>query len=189
MAKSGLAWALGAFLVACGPSTVAVHPGQSCDGLNLEACQQQCGEGVPRACYRLGWFYEVGQEVPESPKKAVELYEKACEAGWGVACRALGNLYWYDEVVDRQPKKAVAFYKKACELGISGACPSEVMMAEAEGRAPRSGFSIDANVSVGAPDGPDAPSGPAAPDAPTPEAPSAPVPQPPSAPTPSLPGG
>ena len=188
-------------LLACGPGMVEVRSGESCDGVNLEACKQQCDEGVPRACYRLGWFYEVGHEVSESPKKAIELYQKACDAGWAVACRALGNVYWYDEVVERQPKKAVGYYQKACELGIAGACPTELMLAEAEGRKPRAGFGVDASVSAGgsasgsskggssgpsAPSGVEGPSAPDAPEAPVPETPSAPVPQPPTAPTPNI---
>src|SRR5690606_26491442 len=114
----------------------------------------------------------------------IDLYQKACDAGWAVACRALGNVYWYDEVVDREPKKAIGYYTKACELGISGACPSEEMIAEAEGRKPRAGFSGEASISVGTPSKGDAPSGtPSAPDAPsgTPSAPDAPTPDVPPA--------
>jgi TPR repeat protein len=181
---------LGAGLVGCGPAMVEVRASQSCDGVNLEACKQQCDEGVPRACYRLGWFYEVGHEVKKSPKTAIELYQKACDAGWAVACRALGNLYWYDETVDRQPKKAIVYYQKACELGVAAACPTELMMAEAEGRKPRAGFSGDASISVKAGGGsessgssgssgsssPSSPSSPSAPDAPSAPAPDAPTP-------------
>lgn len=195
MAWHRMALVVGALLVGCGPSMVEVRGSQTCDGVNLEACRQQCDEGVPRACYRLAWFYEVGHEVKKSPKTAVELYQKACDAGWAVACRALGNLYWFDETVDRQPKKAVTFYQRACELGIAAACPTEEMMAEAEGRKPRAGFSGDASFSiegsagssgssgadVSTPSSPSGPNAPSAPQAPTPAPPAAP-----QAPTPSV---
>jgi hypothetical protein len=180
-----LALMLISMLFGCGPGMVELRPTQSCDGNNLEACRQQCDEGVPRACYRLGWFYETGHSVRASPKTAVELYEKACNAGWAVACRALGNLYWYDESVKRQPKKAVGFYQKACDLGIVAVCPDEAMLAEAEGRKQRPGFGVNANLSVGGSVKGSGEAGtPDAPSAPTPQAPQAPVPQPPTAPTP-----
>lgn len=167
----GMAMTLG-LAVACGPGTVQLRSKvATCDGSSIEPCQQQCDQNEARACYRLAWFYEVGQDVSQSPKKATELYDKACEAGMAVACRANGQIYWEGEAVKRDVKKGIAYFQRACGMGLPEACPTEEMIAESEGRAPKKGFDLSVEVSAGkgAEGGAEAPpaEAPKAPDTPT----------------------
>jgi len=123
--------------VACGSATVALRPAQQCDGGNLDNCRSRCDDNEGRACYRLGWFHEQGQERGQDVGKAVDLYERACAADFAVACRALGMLYWkVDGPVKRDPKKAIARFQKACTLGLPEACPTRAMVATSEGKKP-----------------------------------------------------
>ncbi len=144
------AFCVGAFATGC-TSEVALRPAKTCDGGNIDQCRSACDQNQGRACYRLAWFYEEGQGVGQSTKKAVELYQKACDANMAIACRGLGIMYWRGENVKRKRKKAITFYQKACGLGLSEACPTPEMLAEAEGRkkGSRPGGSIGVQVNVG----------------------------------------
>src|SRR5262245_61924652 len=106
---------------------VALRPGKTCDGGNIQECRSACDQNQGRACYRLGWFYEQGVEVGQSSKKAIELYDRACQANWAVACRALGMIYWRGDDVKRNRRRAVEYYQRACKLGLAEACPTEAM--------------------------------------------------------------
>lgn len=165
---------------ACGPAAVELRPAKTCDGGNLEDCRAKCDQNQGRACYRLGWFYEEDHEVKGSMKQAIDLYHQACSAKFAVACRALGMLHWEGKGVKKNPFKAIEYFKIACDLGLPEACPDDDMLRVAD-RSERGGgsggLSLEANVSVGAPDepeGPNAPSSPSAPDAPQPTTPSIP---------------
>jgi hypothetical protein len=177
-------------IIGCGPSTVALRPANTCDSSpsGLKLCRDRCDDNEARACYRLGWFYETGQDVDEDIQKAVNHYEKACNANFAVACRALGQIYWDGEEVERDWDRSIAYFRKACTLGVPEACPTKAMVAMSQGRRPAPGETISAEISV---DGPDAPEGPAAPESPevsTPEVPSeTPAVEGPEVPTPSFP--
>ncbi len=175
-------------LVACGPPNVVLRPANSCDSSpdGLKVCKDLCNNNsTGRACYRLGWFYETGQEVSQNTKTAVDLYERACQQNFAVACRALGQMYWEGEDVKRNPKKAIGYYRKACTLGIPEACPTRAMVARSEGRRPGPGDDVTVDLGV------DAPAQPKGPDAPEVNAPNTPevTPATPevSVPTPSIP--
>jgi Sel1 repeat-containing protein len=132
----GLMLALPLFCASC-TREVALRPGKTCDGGNVEKCKEACDQNQGRACYRLGWFYEEGLGVKQNRKKAVEHYERACQAKWAVACRALGMMYWRGDEVKRNRRTGLDYYQRACDLGLAEACPTEAMIAEAEGRRKR----------------------------------------------------
>ncbi|MCC6524818.1 MAG: SEL1-like repeat protein [Polyangiaceae bacterium] len=184
-----LATLAGGALAACGStSTVGLHDNPTCDGGNLKDCDTRCGSNEARACYRLGWFYEMGQGVPRNVKKALELYAKACDANMGVSCRALGYLYngaGQDIGVDVNKKLSSDYYARACKLGIAAACYSAPTMVTVGAEKKTQGTG-SLSAPTAAPETPSTPSTPNAPSTPsTPSQPSAP-----SAPTaPSLPGG
>jgi hypothetical protein len=174
--------------IACGPPSVALRPANTCDSSpdGLKICKDQCNEANSgRACYRMGWFYETGQEVSENINTAIDLYERACQQNFAVACRALGQIYWDGEAVKRQPKKAIGYFGKACVLGIPEACPTRAMVARSEGRRPGPGddLALDRSYAPDQPDGPSAPevNAPSTPEINTPNTPEL------SVPTPSIP--
>lgn len=109
-------------LIGCGPGTTQLRPAVNCDGGNLKDCKTRCAQNEARACYRLGWFYEQGQNRPESVAKALKLYAQACEAKMAIACRALGVIYARGKKVQRSGKKAADYNAKACALGLELAC-------------------------------------------------------------------
>jgi TPR repeat protein len=175
----------------CGPGIVELRPASTCDSSpsGLELCKQKCDDNEARACYRLGWFHETGQDVGQDIQVAINHYEKACTANFAVACRALGQIYWDGEETDRDWQKSIGYFRKACSLGVPEACPTKGMVAQASGRRPAPGENISAEVSI---DGPDAPQGPEAPTAPEVSAPDAPAAETPTIegpeiPTPGLP--
>lgn len=181
-----LALAVGVLGAACGPPTVHLRPSNSCDSSpdGLKICRDQCDSNAStRSCYRLGWFYETGQEVSENMSTALQYYEKACNQDFAVACRALGQIYWEGEEVKRNARKAIEYYRKACTLGIPEACPTRAMVAQSEGRRPGPGDDLAVDIGVNAPNQPDTPnapkvSGPQAPDVQTPSSPNLTVPTP-----------
>ncbi len=123
-------------LAACAPASVQLRPGSSCDSSpdGLKLCREQCDANEARACYRIGWFHETGQEVRGSIKLAIDNYRRSCDLNFAVGCRALGQIYWNGEVVKQNRRKAIEFYRKACALGVPEACPSRAMIAQSEGR-------------------------------------------------------
>ncbi len=176
--------------VACGPPTVHLRPSNSCDSSpdGLKICRDQCDNGASaRSCYRLGWFYETGQEVSENMGTAIQHYERACNQSFAVACRALGQIYWDGEDVKRNPRKAIEYFRKACSLGVPEACPTRAMVAQSEGRRPGPGDDVSLDVGVDAPEGPATPEAPgvSAPDTPSVQTPKTDV----TIPTPGIPGG
>lgn len=172
---------------ACGPAVVQLRPAQACDGGNLQDCQTKCDGNQPRACYRLGWFYEEGQQVNQNVATAIRHYQSACDAQWPKACRALGILYGTGEKVDPNREKSITYHQQACDLGLESSCIAhQQLLASKE---PDGGFSlkVNANVNVNTPSAPSAPSAPQAPAAPSlPSAPPAPTPPTPTIPTPGL---
>ena len=170
-------------LSACGPANVQLRPSNTCDSSpdGLKLCNDQCNANEARACYRIGWFHEVGQEVSQSMKRAIDHYKKSCDLDFAVACRALGQIYWEGEEVKRNPQVAIQFFRKACRLGIPEACPSLAMVAQSEGRRIKPGedraFETAAGHAPNAPQGPDTPDAPEiqGPTAPTLEAPKTPA--------------
>jgi TPR repeat protein len=166
-------------MAACAPASVQLRPGSSCDSSpdGLKLCRDQCDANQARACYRVGWFYETGQEVGKSIKTALDHYQRSCDLNFAVACRALGQMYWSGDEVKRNPRKAIEFYRKACTLGIPEACPTRSMVARSEGRRPGPGDDVAVETAAGyAPGAPDQPDSPDAPDVNTPQAPEAEVP-------------
>jgi TPR repeat protein len=117
-----------AFVVGCS-SSVKRLPAKVCDSSNLKDCETQCGQNIPRACYRLGWYNERGRGLPKNVKKAVKLYDQACQGSMAVACRALGMIYARGDIgIERNKtnkEKARDYFAKACELGLAAACPTE----------------------------------------------------------------
>jgi TPR repeat protein len=159
--SSRIWWTIGLLLAVagCGPREVALRPAKTCDGGNLDACRQGCDQNEGRACYRLGWFYDEGQGVDQSKKRAIDLYDRACAANFAVACRALGNLYFTgDDDVKRDRKRGVAYLQKACGLGLGEACPTADMLAKAEGRS-KKGAGPSGSASFGVSAGAEADSG------------------------------
>ena len=131
---------LGGVLAACGNAAIHTANNPTCDGGNLKDCDSRCGSGEARACYRLGWFHEQGDEVPRNVKKALELYVKACDGHMFVACRALGFLYGgggEDVGVEPNKKLAADYYARACAGGITAACYTPPTMVS--GSEPKSG--------------------------------------------------
>lgn len=182
--------------VACGPPRVALVPARTCDGGNLEDCEQRCGQNEHRACYRLGWFKEEGQGVEANLEEAMDLYERACDASYAVACRALAIIYERGDIdVEKDTDKAEEYYAKACGLGLESACPVQVF----EKPKPKGDAFAGAGDAAGelgikgpeAPKAPEAPEAPRAPEVNTPQPPSlqAPQPQAPQIPTVPTPGG
>jgi len=174
----------------CSPAIVQLRPAKGCDGGNLEDCQTQCAGNLPRACYRLGWFYEEGQQVEENVSTAIDRYQQACDANWPKACRALGILYSTGKKVDPNREKAISYHQKACDLGLESSCIAKQQLIAAKD--PAGGFSLTVNADVNvntpsAPEGPSAPQAPSAPSLPSaPSAPPAPTPPTPTIPTPGL---
>ncbi len=143
-----------ALCAACGPAQVELRPAQGCDGGDLQDCRTRCEQNEARACYRLGWFYEQGQEVPRRLGKAVKLYEQACNAGMAVACRALAEIYARgDDAVQRDRERAVFYYDKACALGLEIACLTDkekkALLRKGKKRKPKGGASVSVEVSTG----------------------------------------
>lgn len=175
--------ALTTLAAACGPAQVQLRPANTCDSSpdGLKLCQDQCNNNEARACYRIGWFHETGQEVSQSMKRAIDMYKRSCDLNFAVACRALGQIYWEGDEVKRNPRLAIDFYRKACQLGIPEACPSLAMVASAEGRRIKPGedrvYETASGYAPGAPDQPDAPD---APEVNTPQAPDVTAPKAPS---------
>jgi len=151
--------------LACGPPQVRLPtPSANCDATKIDDCRARCDNNEPRACYRLGWFYEDGENVPKSFNQALKLYERACDAKWAVACRALGEIYWRGHKRPRDRKRAIEYFSQACALGMDEACPTDNERALAEGKRKAADQPVEAGVSVSV----SSDAAPAAPAAPTP---------------------
>ena len=81
----------------------------------------ECEKGDGGACYRLAVEFEVGERVPQSYEKAVDLFTMACE-GEVQGCMKLGELYLGEGWLERDMAKAVDFYQLACVQEDAFAC-------------------------------------------------------------------
>ncbi len=145
-------WAFGGLVAvclgACGPGTTQLKVAKTCDGGNLKECKSRCDSGEPRACYRLGWFFEQGQARPKNAKQAVKLYKQACDAKMAIACRALAIVYKRGEIAPKSRKNYVYYSDRACRLGLTLACPTAAeLRAAARAKAKASGRSGGAKAS------------------------------------------
>jgi TPR repeat protein len=129
---------------------------KDCDGGNVQDCKAQCDQNIARACYRLGWFTELGEAgTSGGARGAIKLYDQACSAGMAVACRALGTVYANGtEDINADRRKSREYFQKACDLGIPEVCPppeKEKKRAKTGGGEPEGGASggADGSVSVG----------------------------------------
>lgn len=96
---------------------------------------KSCKLGHPVGCRNLGWMFENGIGVFESPARAVELYKDACEAGIAKGCSSLAESYASGKG-HSQPDQVTAriHFAKACELGDETGCHNlGTMLAEGQG--------------------------------------------------------
>jgi TPR repeat protein len=73
--------------------------------------------GATRALVGLGWQYERGQGVPQSYKKAAELYEKAAVSGDAGGQAALASLYCRGLGVPKDYRRALELAQKSAAQG------------------------------------------------------------------------
>lgn len=89
---------------------------------NISKCSfdellKKAERGDASAQFELGFYYEKGQGVIQSYKKAVEWYKKSAEQGYAKAQNNLGLCYKNGEGVEQDYKKAVFWYRKSAEQG------------------------------------------------------------------------
>lgn len=80
--------------------------------------------GNTEAMNRLGYCYDYGIGVPESPGMAAVWYRKAADLGNSKAAYNLGVCYYHGSGVSRSLENAIELYKKAADLGFSKAIHS-----------------------------------------------------------------
>ena len=94
--------------LACGPPQVRLPtPSANCDATKIDDCRARCDNNQPRACYRLGWFYEDGENVPKSFNQALKLYERACDAKWAPAFQCRLHARWINGSWQKDYKWAI----------------------------------------------------------------------------------
>ncbi len=65
-------------LSACGaPQVHLPKPSANCDSTKIKDCRERCDNNEGRACYRLGWFYEDGENGPKDMNYAIKPYHRA----------------------------------------------------------------------------------------------------------------
>jgi TPR repeat protein len=142
------------FSAGCGSAMARPESPKDCDGGNVQDCKAQCQGSVARACYRLAWFTEEGENgVAKNPKEAVRLYDQACQAKMAVACRALGIVYARGaDDVEPNRKRSREYFQQACDLGIPEVCPppekqkGQAPSTPSAGAEASGGVSIDASI-------------------------------------------
>ncbi len=83
---------------------------------SVASLEKMCDEHVQMACFRLGLYYQSGQEVAKSLSKAEEYFRKGCRLDHGPSCVNLG---WLTEEGNTEAdyKMAMQYYSKACNNG------------------------------------------------------------------------
>ncbi len=79
--------------------------------------RKQAESGEAYAMSFLGYFYTIGQGVPQDYVKAREWFEKAADQGYGYAMRGIGILYANGQGVPQDYAKAREWYQKAVDVG------------------------------------------------------------------------
>lgn len=91
--------------------------------------EQLCNQNHARACYSLAGQHVSGDGVPESAKRANELYLKACELGEPDACGWAASRLKRPELAQR----AFDLDRAACESGVIDRCVSSEHTRKADG--------------------------------------------------------
>jgi len=84
--------------------------------------KQSCKHGSKLGCYRMGYLYANGTEVPKNYKLASKYYSKACQLDSKKGCYSFADLYQKGKGVPKNYKLANTYYKKACKLGNKAGC-------------------------------------------------------------------
>lgn len=86
---------------------------------DLTRFEKSCNDGDARACYNIGFFYELGKGVKQDFKIAADFYQRACNGNDAYGCFRMGFKHERGEGVAQDFKKSASFYQKACDSGIS----------------------------------------------------------------------
>jgi len=78
-----------------------------------ERSKEECKNNNQEGCYKLAESYLHGLAVPQSYKKALELYQVPCKKGIANACTQIGFI----SELNRDTFTAVDYYAKGCSLG------------------------------------------------------------------------
>lgn len=83
----------------------------------LPILKSQAAQGDPLAQYRLGFLYEIGQDVKEDQFEAVQWFRRSAEGGLAAAQLRLGVAYIKGIGIGRDYKAGIAWQTKAAEQG------------------------------------------------------------------------
>ena len=85
---------------------------------HIRQLRQSAEDGEAKAQNKLGYLYDMGQELPQNDAEAVHWYRRAAAQDHAMALYNLANHYLSGRGVPQDTEEAILWYRRAADLGV-----------------------------------------------------------------------